>query len=322
MGQTLFEEPQMSNQAKIDALFQRAQTLKPISAAVICPESVVALEGAILATEQKSIVPVLIGDSAKIQKIAQEIGKDISGYQMLNVAEEAAMEQAIAMVHNKEAQTIIKGSIHSDEFLRPIVRRESGLRTERRMSQCQVYDVPAYKKPLLLTDVALNTFPTFAEKKDIIQNAINLAIKLGIVTPKVALLSAVENINPRIPNTAECAELAQAADAGEITGGIVEGPLSFDLAVSEDSVKTKKFQTQVGGDADILVVPNIEVGNVLMKALNCFAGATGFGIVLGAKVPIVLTSRAANAEVRAGSCVLAKFLCGVGAESVGTSFVV
>ncbi len=298
----------MPNQSKLDALFQRAQALNPIPAAVICPESAVALEGAILAAEQKNIIPILIGENAKIKKIAQEIGKDISGYRMIDVPEEKAAEEAIKLVQSGEAQAIIKGSLHSDEFMRLIVRRDGGMRTERRMSQCQVYDVPAYKKLLIMTDAALNTFPTFAEKKDIIQNAIDLAIKLGIAKPKVALLSAVENINPRIPNTTECVELVKLAAAGEIKGGIVEGPMSFDLAISEASVKNKKFVTQVGGDADILVVPNIEVGNILMKALDYFAGATGLGIVLGAKVPVVLTSRSASAAVRAGSCMLAKYV--------------
>lgn len=298
----------MTEHPKLDALFQRAKDLQPIPAAIICPESAVALEGAILATEQKSIIPILIGEEAKIKKIAQEIGKDISGYQLINVPEEDAANQAVKLVQNGLAQLIIKGSLHSDEFMRLIVRREGGMRTNTRMSHCLVCDVPAYKKMFILTDAALNTFPTFVEKKDIVQNAINLAIKLGVAKPKVALLSAVENINLRIPNTTEWSELAKLAASGEITGGIVEGPLSFDLAISEESIKTKKLKSQVGGDADILVVPNIEVGNVLMKALDYFADALSLGIVLGAKVPIVLTSRSAGAISRAGSCMLAKFL--------------
>ena len=298
----------MTEHPKLQALFEKAKNLKPITAAVICPESAVALEGAILAAEQKSIIPILIGEGSKIKKIAQEIGKDISSYQLIESKEEDAAGQAVNLVQNGLAQLIIKGSLHSDEFMRLIVRREGGMRTDRRMSHCLVCDVPAYKKMFILTDAALNTFPTFAEKKDIIQNAINLAIKLGISKPKVALLSAVENINPRIPTTTEWAELTKLASSGEITGGIVEGPLSFDLAVSEQSVKIKNLNTQVGGDADILVAPNIEVGNVLMKALDCFADALSLGIVLGAKVPIVLTSRSGSAVSRAGSCMLAKFV--------------
>lgn len=298
----------MTEHPKLDALFQKAKNLKPIPAAIICPESAVALEGAILAAEQKSIIPVLIGEGAKIKRTAQEIGKDISSYQLIDVPEEEAASQAIKLVQDGSIQLIMKGSLHSDEFMRMLVRRESGMRTDHRMSHCLVYDVPAYKKLFILTDAALNTFPTFAEKKDIIQNAINLALKLGIAKPKVALLSAVENINPRIPTTAECVGLCKLAASGEITGGIVEGPLSFDLAVSEQSVKTKNFKSQVGGDADILVVPNIEVGNILMKALDYFADALSLGIVLGAKVPIVLTSRSGSAAARAGSCMLAKFI--------------
>jgi len=298
----------MTEHPKLDSLFQKAKNLKPITAAVICPESAVALEGAILAAEQKSIIPILIGEGNKIKKIAQEINKDISGYQLIDVLEADAANQAVKLVQNGLAQLIIKGSLHSDEFMRLIVRREGGMRTDHRMSHCLVYDVPAYKKLFILTDAALNTFPTFAEKKDIVQNAINLAIKLGVAKPKVALLSAVENINLRIPNTTEWAELSKLAAAGAITGGIVEGPLSFDLAISEESVKTKNLKSQVGGDADILVVPNIEVGNVLMKALDYFADALSLGVVLGAKVPLVLTSRSASAVSRAGSCVLAKFI--------------
>ncbi|MEI8054484.1 MAG: bifunctional enoyl-CoA hydratase/phosphate acetyltransferase [bacterium] len=298
----------MTEHSKLDSLFQKAKNLNPIMAAVICPESVVALEGAILAAEQKSIIPILIGEGTKIKKIAQEVGKDISGYQLIDVPEEEAANQAIKLVQSGIAQLIIKGSLHSDEFMRLIVRREGGMRTDRRMSHCLVCDVPAYKKLFILTDAALNTFPTFDEKKDIIQNAINLVIKLGIVKPKVALLSAVENINPRIPATAEWTELTKLAAEGAITGGIVEGPLSFDLAISEESVKTKNLKSQVGGDADVLVVLNIEVGNVLMKALDYFANALTLGVVLGAKVPIVLTSRSASAVSRAGSCMLAKFI--------------
>ena len=298
----------MIQQSKLDILFQRAKSLEPITAAIICPESSVALGGAILAAEQKSIIPILIGESAKIKKIAQEIGKDISSYQLIDVPEENAVSQAIKLVQSGRVKLIVKGSLHSDEFMRMIVKRESGLRTAHRMTHCQVFDLPAYKKLLILTDAALNTFPTFAEKKDIIQNAIYLALKIGIAQPKVALLSAVENINPRIPTTIECEELCKLAVSGEITGGVVAGPISFDLAISEQSAKTKNFTSPVGGDADILVVPNIEVGNILMKAMDYFAGALGLGIVLGANVPIVLTSRSASAFVRAGSCMLAKFM--------------
>jgi phosphate acetyltransferase len=298
----------MTKYPKLDSLFQKAKNLSPITAAVICPESVVALEGAILAAEQDSIIPILIGEGNKIKKIAQEIGKDISGYQLIDVLKENAVNQAVKLVQSGSAQLIIKGSLHSDEFMRLIVSREGGMRTNYRMSHCLVCDVPAYKKIFILTDAALNTFPTFTEKKDIIQNAINLAIKLGIAQPKVALLSAVENINPRIPTTTEWVELTKLATDGAITGGIVEGPLSFDLAISAESVKTKRLKSQVGGDADILVAPNIEVGNVLMKALDYFADALSLGVVLGAKVPIVLTSRSASAASRAGSCMLAKFI--------------
>ena len=299
----------MASHPKLEALFEQAKKLQPIPAAIISPTSTVALAGALLAAEQGSIEPILLGDATGIRNTAAQLGKDITKYQLLDIpVAEAAVKQAIELVHNDAVKLIMKGSLHSDEFMRMIVRRESNMRTGIRMSHCMVYDVPAYHKLLIITDAALNTIPSLAEKKDIVQNAINLAIKLGIATPKVALLSAVENINIRIPNTTECAELCQMAANHAITGGIVEGPLSFDLAISADSVATKKLVSQVGGDADILVVPNIEAGNILMKALDYFADALGLGIVLGAKVPIVLTSRSASAASRAGSCLLAKFI--------------
>jgi phosphate acetyltransferase len=298
----------MLEHLRLEELFKKAKSLKPITAAVLCPESIVALEGAILAAEQNIITPILIGDSERIKKIARERNKDISQYQFIASTEEEATNKALKLVQDDLVQLIVKGSLHSDEFMRAIVHREGGMRTTRRMSHCMVCDVPAYKKLLILTDAGLNTFPTFAEKKDIVQNAIDLAIKLGIEKPKVALLSAVENMNRRIPSTAEWAELTKLAASGEITGGIVEGPLSLDLAISEQSAKTKKLESQVAGNADILVVPNIEVGNVLMKSLDYFAGALSLGIVLGAKIPIVLTSRSSSAISRAGSCMLAKFV--------------
>jgi phosphate acetyltransferase len=304
------EKPFMQKKSKLEALFQEAKDLDPLVAAIVCPESSVALEGAILAAEQKSIIPILIGDSAKIKKIAQELGKDISGYQLIDATEKEAVSQAVKLAQEGVAQTIVKGSLHTRDFMYGVVQRESGLGTKARMSHCQVIDVPAYKKPLIITDSALNAFPTVTEKKEIIQNAINLAITLGVSQPKVAILSAVENINPRIPTTIESAKLVKMAEGGGITGGIVEGPISFDLAISEEAVKTKNFKSQVSGDADILIVPNIDAGNILIKALDSFAQAIGAGIVLGAKVPIVLTSRSASAFSRAASCMLVKLIEG------------
>lgn len=298
----------MVDHTKLEALFRKAGTLAPVNAAIVCPESAVSLEGAVLAAEQKSIVPILIGIGSKIKKIAQEIGRDISSYQLIDLPEAEAVKQAVKLAQEGIVQLIVKGSLHTFDFMHAIVQRESGLRVGQRMSHCQVVDMPSYKKLLIITDAVLNTFPGVKEKKDIIQNAIDLAIKLGIAQPKVALLSAVEQFHPRIPTTTECIEICKLAASGDITGGIVEGPISLDLAISEQSVKIKKFNTQVGGDTDILVVPNIEVGNILMKSLDYFANALGLGIIVGAKIPIVLTSRSASAFVRSRSCVLTKFI--------------
>lgn len=282
----------------LTTLLQLAKKLPPIPAAIVCPESPVALTGTIIAAKQKSIIPILIGDLTKIKKVAQTINQDISAYQLIAATTANASNEAAKLVHNNQAELIVKGSLHTDDFMRALVKT---IRTKNRMSHCQILSIPIYKKLLILTDAALNTFPTFTEKQAIVQNAINLAKKLGIPEPKVALLSAVETINPRIPNTIEWAKLGKLFEN-------IAGPISLDLAISEQAAKIKNFSSPVGGNADILVAPNIEVGNVLLKALDCLANARGLGIVLGAKVPIVLTSRATTAEERAESCMLAKLI--------------
>jgi phosphate acetyltransferase len=293
---------------KLDWLFaKKLDNIKPIGAAIICPYTQVSLGGALLAFEKNIIDPILIGEATKIHEAAKILNKDISSFRHIEASEDNAVALAIELLQKKSAHMIVKGSLHTTEFMRTIVR-STDLRTKRRMSHCQLYDVPIYKKLLLITDPALNVFPTLMEKKDIIQNAIDLAIKLGITQPKVALLSAAEEVNPHIPSTTECVKLCEMASAGQIIGGIVEGPLSFDLAISESSVEIKKLKTRVGGDADILFAPNIEVGNILIKSLDYFGRATGLGVVLGAAAPVVLTSRSADIFVRAMSCLLARFV--------------
>ena len=284
----------------LKTLLQLAKKLPPIPAAIVCPESPVALTGTIMAAKQKSIIPTLIGDPTKIKKVAQAINQDISAYQLIAATTDAS-SIAAKLAYNNQVELIVKGSLHTDDFMRALVKT---IRTKNRMSHCQILSVPTYKKLLILTDAALNTFPTFIEKQAIVQNAITLAKKLGIPKPKVALLSAVETINPHIPNTIECKKLCKSL----AKDGIIVGPISLDLAVSEQAVKIKNFSAPVAGNADILVVPNIEVGNVLLKALDCLAKASSLGYVAGAKVPIVLTSRATTAEIRADSCMLAKFI--------------
>lgn len=292
---------------KLQNLMLEAQKLAPIPVAVVCPESRVALEGAILAYQEKSINPVLIGELKNIQAIAKELGADISGFKCVDVADKDAIKETVKLAKTGEIKAIMKGSQHTDELMSAIVSSESGLRTGRRMSHCMVISVAAYKKLFILTDAAVNINPTLKEKKDIVQNAVDLAHSLGIKLPKVALLSAVETVTESMPETLEYPVLCKMAERGQIKGALLDGPLSFDLSVSESSVATKKLVSSVAGDADILVAPNIVVGNVITKALDAFANATSLGLILGAKIPVILTSRAADAKARAGSCMLAKF---------------
>ena len=292
---------------KIESLFAKAKNLSPIPVGIICPESGEAMLGVKLAYEQKSIIPYLFGDLALMQKIAAEAQVDITKFNCFDLPEKDALAKAIVMTRDGELKALMKGSLHTDEFMGAIVRSESGLRTGRRMSHCMLVEVPAYKKLLIIADAALNINPTLKEKKDITQNAIDLAIAVGIEKPKVAILSAVETVNQNMPSTVDAEALAKMAQDGQITGGIVEGPLSFDLAISEKAAVIKKVKSAVAGDADILIVPDLNSGNVLFKSLDYFAGANSFGIVLGAKVPLILVSRAASAASRAGSCMLAKF---------------
>lgn len=298
---------QITRGTKFKQLFETAAKLPPIKMAVICPDSKESLEGMIQATNEKSITPILLGPLANIKKMAQSVGYDISHYQCLDMSPIEAIAHAVNMARNGEIEAIIKGSIHTDELMSALVKTENNLKTGRRMSHCMVLDIPAHDKLLILTDVALNIIPTLKDKKNIVQNAIDLAHALGVAKPKVALLSAVETISEHLPNTIECAALCKMADRGQITGGALDGPLAFDLAISMQAKITKKLNSEVAGQPDILVVPNLEVGNILVKALDHFANSLSLGIILGAKIPIVLTSRSADAASRAGSCMLAKF---------------
>lgn len=292
---------------KLKHLFEEAAKFIPIKMAVICPDSKESLEGMIQATNEKSITPILLGPLASIQKMAKTIDCDISHYQCLDMSPIEAIARAVTMARNGEIEAIIKGSMHTDELMSAIVKTENGLKTSRRMSHCMVLDIPSHDRLLILTDVALNVIPTLKEKKDIVQNAIDLAQALGIAKPKVALLSAIETISEHLPNTIDCAALCKMADRGQIKGGVLDGPLAFDLAISMQAKVTKKLQSEVAGQPDILVVPNLEVGNILVKALDHFANSLSLGIILGAKIPVIVTSRSADAASRAGSCMLTKF---------------
>lgn len=293
--------------SKMLALLKSANSLPKVTVAVICPETKEALLGAIEAAKSNVIIPVLFGNKTIIQKVATENNTNLTGYEIVETTEENATLKAAEMVHTGKIDVIMKGSLHSDTFMAGLVRSSSGLRTNRRMSHVMVIDVPAYEKMLILTDCALNIAPDFECKKAIVANAIDFAHAINIPLPKVALLAAVETVSDKIPVTLEWAKIKEIAAKGEISGGIVDGPLSFDLAISKRSATVKKIKSEVAGDADIIVVPELNCGNILFKALEYFANASSAGIILGAKIPIILTSRSAEAKERIFSCQLARF---------------
>jgi phosphate acetyltransferase len=300
-------QPLNQTSPKLENLNQQISNLAPIEAAVIFPDSKDAFMGAALAAKQNFVRPTFLGNKARINALAAECGENISAYDIVDLDEHEAITYGVNMARQGKVQLIIKGSTHTDELMSAVVNSQTGLRIGKRMTHCMVVDVPQYHKLLNLTDVALNTFPSLPEKKDIVQNAIDLSRSLGVDEPKVALLSTVETINEKIPSTLEYAALCKMAERKQITGGILDGPLSFDLAISQESAQIKKLSSRVAGDADILVFPNIEVGNILFKALDYFANAISMGLILGALVPIIITSRSASAVSRSYSCMLAKF---------------
>jgi phosphate acetyltransferase len=244
----------------------------------------------------------LVGPEAKIRAVAELEGVDLTPYTIVATEHShAAAAQAVAMARAGEVEALMKGSLHTDELMGAVVPSATGIRTARRISHVFVMDVPAYPRPLLVTDAAINIYPTLEDKVDIVQNAIDLARVLGIEHPKVAILSAVETINPKLQSTLDAAALCKMADRGQITGGILDGPLAFDNAISEEAARTKKIVSPVAGKADILLVPDLEAGNMVAKQLQYFAGADSAGIVLGARAPIVLTSRADSVRTRLAS---------------------
>ncbi len=288
---------------------ERCKSLPAITTAVVWPLSGVALKGAVEAAAAGLIQPTLIGPVEAIRALAAKLGVDISLYPVLDAETESqAAAAAVAMCRAGNAQALMKGSLHTDELLKPAMARDTGLRTSRRVSHVFIMDTPAYARTLLITDAAINITPELEDKVDIVQNAIDLAHALGIPEPKVALLSAVETVNPKIASTLDAAALCKMADRGQITGGILDGPLAFDTAVSQKAASIKKLVSPVTGQADILVVPDLESGNMLAKQLEYLGGAQLAGIVLGARVPTILTSRADSAETRLTSCAVAVLL--------------
>jgi phosphate acetyltransferase len=288
---------------------ERCKELPAITTAVCWPLSDVALSGAVEAAAEGLIQPTLVGDEAAIKELAAKIGVDISGFPIVQAnTESKAAELSVALCRSGEALAMMKGSLHTDELMKAVMQRETGLRSGRRISHVFVMDTPAYARTVLITDAAINIAPELEDKIHIVQNAIDLAHALGIPEPRVALLSAMETVNPKIQSTLDAAALCKMADRRQIKGGILDGPLAFDTAVSVKAAKIKGLVSPVTGKADILVVPDLESGNMLAKQLEYFGGAQLAGIVLGARVPIILTSRADSAETRLTSCAVAVLL--------------
>jgi phosphate acetyltransferase len=288
---------------------ERCKSLPAITTAVCWPMSDVALRGAVEAASEGLIEPTLIGPEDEMKALAAKIGVDITPFPILNAETEVkAAEVSVAMCRSGNAQAMMKGSLHTDELMKVAMARDTGLRTSRRITHVFVMDTPAYARTLLITDAAINIEPELEDKIHIVQNAIDLAHALGIPEPKVALLSAVETVNPKIKSTLDAAALCKMADRGQITGGILDGPLAFDTAVSAKAASIKHLVSPVTGQADILVVPDLESGNMLAKQLEYLGGAQLAGIVLGARVPVILTSRADSAETRLTSCAVAVLL--------------
>jgi phosphotransacetylase/acyl dehydratase len=293
--------------ARFNALIAATKPLAPVPTAVVHPCDDVSLEGALAAAEQGMIIPILIGPKAKIRAIAKAANLDLSAVEIVDVPHShAAAEKAVELARAGKVSMLMKGKIHTDELLKPIVDRETGLRTERRMSHVFALDVPNYPKPLLISDAAINIFPDLQVKRDIVQNSIDLAHALGIACPKVAILSAVETVTPSLPSTLDAAALCKMADRGQITGGQLDGPLAFDNAVSRAAADAKGIVSEVAGSADILIVPDLEAGNMVAKQLIYLAGADSAGVVLGAQIPIVLTSRADGLMSRLASTAIAQ----------------
>jgi len=293
----------ISGTGKYEALLARCRSLDPVTTAVAHPADASSLAGAIEAGEHRLIVPILVGPAARIRDLAAVNGIALGQTRIVDVPHShAAAAAAVELVRQGDAELLMKGSLHSDEILGAVVARESGLRTGRRVSHVFVMDVPAYHKVLMVTDAAINIAPPLEDKADICQNAIDLAAILGISQPKVAILAAIETVNSKMQATLDAAALCKMAQRGQIQGGLLDGPLAFDNAISKEAANIKGIVSDVAGDPDILLVPDLEAGNMLAKQLSFLANADSAGLVLGARVPVILTSRADSVRSRIASC--------------------
>ncbi len=294
---------------KYDRLVATAQSLPTLKVAVVHPCDASSVGAVVEAVELGLIEPILVGPRSKILAAAESIGKDISGMRFVEAAHShEAAKAAVELVRSGQAEALMKGSLHTDELMGAVVSREGGLRTARRISHCFVMDVPGHDTALIITDAAVNIAPTLEDKVHIVQNAIDLARALRVDPVRVAILSAMETVNSKVPSTIEAAALCKMADRGQITGGILDGPLALDNAINLGAAKIKKIESPVAGIANVLVVPDLEAGNMLAKSLTFLADADAAGIVLGARVPIILTSRANSTITRLASCAVASLV--------------
>jgi len=293
-------------ESKYERLIAKAKQVAPAQTIVVHPCDESSLRGPVEAAELEIIKPILVGPAAKIEKVANEHGIEISDFQVVDAPHsEAAAERAVEMVHEGKGELLMKGSLHTDELMRAVTNSKTGLRTARRISHVFIMDVPTYPETLFVTDAAINIAPDLDAKRDIIQNAVDLFTQVGLGTPRVAILSAVETVTSKIPSTIDAAALCKMADRGQITNAVLDGPLAFDNAISPEAAKIKGIQSPVAGKAQILIVPDLEAGNMLAKNLIFLSKADSAGLVLGARVPVVLTSRADSVRSRLASCAAA-----------------
>jgi phosphate acetyltransferase len=292
--------------SKYERLLNRAKGVPPAKTVVVHPCDETSLRGPLEAAETGIVVPILVGPAAKISAVARQHGLAIDGFEIVDVPHsDAAAARGVELIRESKGELLMKGSLHTDELMRAVASSQTGLRTARRISHVFVMDVPTYAETLFITDAAINIFPDLDAKRDIIQNAIDLFTQVGLGTPRVAILSAVETVTTKIPSTIEAAALCKMADRGQITGGILDGPLAFDNAIDAEAAKIKGIKSEVAGRAQILVVPDLEAGNMLAKNLTFLSKADAAGLVLGARVPIILTSRADSVRARMASCAAA-----------------
>lgn len=306
-----------SRHEKYERLIVAARRLQPVVTAVAHPCDEVSLQSAVEAAELGIIIPILVGPLARVRSVAARAKIDITRYECVDAAHSHdAADKAVELVRIGRAEALMKGSLHTDELMAAAVRRDTGIRTARRVSHCFVMDVPGHPNTLIISDAAVNIAPTLEEKVDIVQNAIDLARALGSDEVRVAILSAMETVNPKVPSTIEAAALCKMADRGQITGAVLDGPLALDNAISPEAAAIKHIVSPVAGRASVLIVPDLEAGNMLAKSLSFLAGADAAGIVLGARVPIILTSRADNVRTRLASCAVAVLVAAARRQAV------